>query len=758
MVILIGSQNYLAWKRETKFYLAGKGLAGHIDGTTIQPMKARAGNGGEDKTMEVDRESAEWMAWFKEDMRCITKIRMRIAPMIRDTIGDDLCTAKELWELLESRYGRTSGYSRALAMRNIYLCQMRRDRSPSPANMDATSRTKTKRIIEDEERRLSDLHSLKRFQPVAQTPSNSLLSDDTALVVIRVRCFKCHDGTPKQQQHGKRKNNRQRQRSKKSDNTPTEAEKANIILAVRGGNHEAAWLGDSGSTIHVCGPAHRHLLHNVQELQSQRVVQGFAGGGKPVSAKFKGNLVIKTVNGLRTIEDVNYFPQSSVSLFSLTTFNQRGFDFGTRGGSKLVVSKNSVDVLTFTRNGRLFELEGRFIPPERVCTLQEIDVWHRRLGHVSTDKLHKLAKNGFVMPYLSGQSLSPSDVCLTSNLKRQPFNSTKVQPDLPDTVSVDLLFFSAPSLEGHTCALNVVTHDHRLSFVAPLKRKSDALQAFGPFFAYYKTQRNTSIKHVKCDGGGDFAGQFRAFQEKKGVELHVTLVKPPTQRHCRKDSLPKSFWSDALTCAVYLRNRLPATFLDGKTPIEAISGRQPNMAYIRRFGQHCYIVHPSGRKPDDRGSKCILLGFASLGYKVLELSTRRVTFSRHCAFVDDFGVSSHAVDLSSFDTVFAPDSSGPIPVNDNGSSTSISLDDVDTVDVANPPPVLFSRRERCLLRPFRMGERRRLTLCRVQVPIPAETRLEVWHTIWTGGPIITKFINLRANFVILSTRSSSRGP
>ncbi|KAH9078872.1 hypothetical protein Ae201684P_019938 [Aphanomyces euteiches] len=152
-------------------------------------------------------------------------------------------------------------------------------------------------------------------------------------------------------------------------------------------------------------------------------------------------------------------------------------------------------------------------------------------------------------------------------------------------------------------------------------------------------------------------------------------------------SLPKSFWSDALTCAAYLRNRLPATFLDGKTPIEAISGRQPNMAYIRRFGQHCYIVHPSGRKPDDRGSKCILLGFASLGYKVLELSTRRVTFSRHCAFVDDFGVSSHSVDLSSFDTVFAPDSSGPIPVNDNGSSTSISLDDVDTVDVANPPPV-----------------------------------------------------------------------
>ncbi|CAK4892319.1 unnamed protein product, partial [Aphanomyces euteiches] len=124
-----------------------------------------------------------------------------------------------------------------------------------------------------------------------------------------------------------------------------------------------------------------------------RVVQGFAGGGKPVSAKFKGNLVIKTVNGMRTIEDVYYFPQSSVSLFSLTTFNQRGFEFGTRGGSKLVVSKNSVDVLTFTRNGRLYELEGRFIPPERVCTLQEIDVWHRRLGHVSTDKLHKLAKN-----------------------------------------------------------------------------------------------------------------------------------------------------------------------------------------------------------------------------------------------------------------------------------------------------------------------------------------------------------------------------
>ncbi|RHY26108.1 hypothetical protein DYB32_007865 [Aphanomyces invadans] len=230
-------------------------------------------------------------------------------------------------------------------------------------------------------------------------------------------------------------------------------------------------------------------------------------------------------------------------------------------------------------------------------------------------------------------------MCLSTNLKRQPFGHDKVQGDLPNVVSVDLIVFSVPSRDGYTCALNLATHDHRLSYVAPLRQKSESFVAFEHFFVYYKTQLNTSIKLVKCDGGGEFAGQLKAFLDKNDVELHITPRETPQLngvaertggilgsmvRAMLKDAgLSKGYWSDALKCAAHLRNRIPASHLNNKTPIEAFTGRLPNMAYIRRFGQICFALNSAGRKLDDRGSKCILLGFDHLSYKVLNLATRR---------------------------------------------------------------------------------------------------------------------------------------
>ncbi|KAF0726384.1 hypothetical protein Ae201684P_021142 [Aphanomyces euteiches] len=365
-----------------------------------------------------------------------------------------------------------------------------------------------------------------------------------------------------------------------------------------------------------------------------------------------------------------YFPDSNVSLLSLVVFNQRGFDFKTAGVKQLVVTKGNKEVLSFQRNGPLYQLEGVCVPPDRVLAVADIDVWHRRMGH-SAAKLHQLSQSGFAMPNLKGQTLGACSVCMESNLRRQSFNKEKVQEDLRDTVSVDLIFFGVTSRDGYTCAFNLVTHTHRLNYVVPLKHKSEALAAFKPFFQYYKTQQDTSIKHVKCDGGGEFAGQFKSFLDEHGVELHVTPRATPQLngvaeltggilgsmvRAMLKDAgLSKGYWSDALKCAAYLRNRLPATFLQGKTPIEAFLGRAPNMAYVRRFGQICFALTDSKRKLNDRGIKCILLGFNSLGYRVMELDSRQVVHRRHCVFVDDSTPSpTHATDFSSIDEVFEP--------------------------------------------------------------------------------------------------------
>ena len=75
--------------------------------------------------------------------------------------------------------------------------------------------------------------------------------------------------------------------------------------------------------------------------------------------------------------------------------------------------------------------------------------------------------------------------------------------------------------------------------------------------------------------------------------------------------LPKSFWAEALSTAVYLRNRSPTKAVEGKTPYEAIPGEKPKVGHSRVFRCTAYshISKDERRKLDDKAQKCIFLGY-----------------------------------------------------------------------------------------------------------------------------------------------------
>ncbi|KAH9083226.1 hypothetical protein LEN26_021057 [Aphanomyces euteiches] len=564
--LLTGSANYLEWKMETSIYIAGKGLEGHLDGSIQEPLEDTIAADGSEMVKVANKASDAWRKWRMDDMKCMSKIRERVSKPILNSIGAVVNTAFDLFNILAQRYGKALGFTRLLAMNAIHQCTMRPDKSVTvhfgnvtglidmarlygckitcedeawflllhvdtkftsaslfkeiTSEFTAADVENLKMRIEDDERRLAEQSTLKR------RPSQPIQGRDSVLAVTpSPDC----PSTEKFDEEGKPKQNRRHSFPKKKKKaTVVEAvdtEHVHFALAVRGKKDLSGWYGDSGSTVHVCSPLHRSLLHDVVDLDESRGVQGFGSSGSKtthLSSTCKGNLVVKTKNGTRTIHDVHYFPDSNVSLLSLVVFNQRGFDFKTAGVKQLVVTKGNKEVLSFQRNGPLYQLEGVCVPPDRVLAVADIDVWHRRMGHASAAKLHQLSQSGFAMPNLKGQTLGACSVCMESNLRRQSFNKEKEQEDLRDTVSVDLIFFGVTSRDGYTCAFNLVTHTHRLSYVVPLKHKSEALAAFKPFFQYYKTQQDTSIKHVKCDGGGEFAGQFKTFLDEQGVELHVT--------------------------------------------------------------------------------------------------------------------------------------------------------------------------------------------------------------------------------------------
>ena len=86
--------------------------------------------------------------------------------------------------------------------------------------------------------------------------------------------------------------------------------------------------------------------------------------------------------------------------------------------------------------------------------------------------------------------------------------------------------------------------------------------------------------------------------------------------------LPHQFWAEALSTAVYLKNRSSTKAVNGMTPCEAWTRKKPEVAHLRVFGCNAYTHLPKDerRKLDSKAKKCTLLGYGqeTKGYRLYD--------------------------------------------------------------------------------------------------------------------------------------------
>lgn len=89
---------------------------------------------------------------------------------------------------------------------------------------------------------------------------------------------------------------------------------------------------------------------------------------------------------------------------------------------------------------------------------------------------------------------------------------------------------------------------------------------------------------------------------------------------------------------MFLINRVPSFFLEGKIPYEVLHGHLPDLTELKVFGSLCYAstlsAHRSTFSP--RSRKCIFLGYKSgtKGFIVYDLSSRETFVSRDVEFYE----------------------------------------------------------------------------------------------------------------------------
>ena len=100
--------------------------------------------------------------------------------------------------------------------------------------------------------------------------------------------------------------------------------------------------------------------------------------------------------------------------------------------------------------------------------------------------------------------------------------------------------------------------------------------------------------------------------------------------------LPKWFWAEGLSTAVYLRNRSPARALGGKTPFQFWHGEKPDVKHLRVFGcvAHTHVPQDDRKKLDGKSKQCICLGYGTdvKGNRLYDIQRSRVIFSRDVIF------------------------------------------------------------------------------------------------------------------------------
>ncbi|KAL1224867.1 Retrovirus-related Pol polyprotein from transposon RE1 [Cardamine amara subsp. amara] len=106
-------------------------------------------------------------------------------------------------------------------------------------------------------------------------------------------------------------------------------------------------------------------------------------------------------------------------------------------------------------------------------------------------------------------------------------------------------------------------------------------------------------------------------------------------------NVPRRFWSDDVTTACYLINRIPTTILNDSSPFEVLNQTIPSIDHLRVFGCVCFVLRPGALrdKLEAKSTKCMFLGYSTTqkGYKCYDFSRNRMIVSRDVKFIEHQG-------------------------------------------------------------------------------------------------------------------------
>nr|GEU84103.1 hypothetical protein [Tanacetum cinerariifolium] len=229
------------------------------------------------------------------------------------------------------------------------------------------------------------------------------------------------------------------------------------------------------------------------------------------------------------------------------------------------------------------------------ATIDESNLWHRKLGHINFKTINKLVKGNLVRG-LPTKVFENENTCVVCKKGKQHRASCKTK----HVSSIDQpLFRLHMDLFGPTFvkSLNkksyclVVTDDYsRFTWVFFLATKDETSPILKTFITGLENQLSLKIKVIRSDNGTEFKNSdLNLFCGIKGIKREFSVPRTPQQNGIAKrknrtlieaartmlaDSLlPIPFWAEAVNTACYVQNRVLVTKPHNKTSYELLHGK-----------------------------------------------------------------------------------------------------------------------------------------------------------------------------------------
>jgi len=293
---------------------------------------------------------------------------------------------------------------------------------------------------------------------------------------------------------------------------------------------------------------------------------------------------------------------------------------------------------------------------------RELEIWHRRLGHLSKDTIYRMAQSGLVdglPPSLPRPGPIACRICSEVKIARRPVDpeAHATAPGPFHTISIDYL---GPVDGQYFFQCIDVYSKFKLGRHVRDRTNSDLnLQFVLLQIQTLANQYNSSMRVVKVKCDNEFSNNSKVMDlcASRGITIVSTAADSsfsngPVERFNQtvlnmtkcllaESGRPLSFLPLAYKSAIYILNRTFATTAtasgaDWFVPFTRMSGVRVNVSHIRVWGADVTFRVPETQrvKADPRGHQGILVGFTANpeNYLVLDAGTYNTRSTRDIIF------------------------------------------------------------------------------------------------------------------------------